>query len=269
LKRLVKLLLRRAGYELSRISVPQTLREQNPDVTDYEWLIYSQTRSLTMLSLERLLANVRAIEYIVQNQIPGDIVECGVWRGGSSMAMALALLRLSDTGRDLWLYDTFQGMTDPTDADKMHNGTGAEQLLAAAKQHEVFERSLMLAYASLEDVRNNMRATGYPMEHIRFVPGPVEQTIPGSLPDRIALLRLDTDWYESTRHELAHLYPRLCSDGILIIDDYGHWQGARKAVDEYFAGSRTFLSRIDYTGRLAVKAAKLTAQHFDTLPEGR
>ena len=256
MKRLVKSLLRSAGYEISRVTAPETLRDQNPDVTDHEWAIYSQIRPLTMLSLERMLANVRAIEYIVQNQILGDIVECGVWRGGSSMAMALALLRLSDTERTLWMYDTFQGMTDPIDADKMHSGASAEELLIAARKHEAAEQSLVLAYASLEDVRNNMRASGYPMDRIRFVQGPVEQTIPKTLPDRIALLRLDTDWYESTRHELIHLYPRLSSDGILIIDDYGHWQGARKAVDEYFEGSRIFLNRIDYTGRLAVKAAK-------------
>jgi predicted O-methyltransferase YrrM len=256
LKRLIKSLLRRVGYELSRIGPVLTLREQNPDVTDEEWIIYSKVQPLTMLSLERFLANLRAIEYIVQNRIPGDIVECGVWRGGSAMAMALALLRLSDTSRTLWMYDTFQGMTDPTDADKSHGGIGAEELLTAAKEHEVRERSLVLAYASLEDVRNNMRATGYPMNRIRFIEGSVEQTIPGTLPEQIALLRLDTDWYESTRHELIHLYPKLTPGGILIIDDYGHWQGARKAVDEYLTNSRTFLNRIDYTGRLAVKVSK-------------
>jgi hypothetical protein len=256
LKHLIKSVLHRAGYELTPIAPPQELRERNPDVTDHEWAIFSKTRSFTMLSLERVLANLRAIEYIVQKRIPGDIVECGVWRGGSSMAMAMGLLRLSDTDRTLWLYDTFQGMTDPTDSDKSHGGIGAAALLSAARQHEAPERSLLLAYASLADVKGNMRTTGYPMSGIRFVKGPVEQTIPGTLPDRIALLRLDTDWYESTRHELVHLYPRLSCEGILIIDDYGHWQGARKAVDEYFAGSRTFLSRIDYTGRLAVKAPK-------------
>ena len=78
---------------------------------------------------------------------------------------------------------------------------------------------------------------------------------PAASPPSIALLRLDTDWYESTYHELVHLYPRLSVGGILIIDDYGYWQGARRAVDRYFAeqGTRVFLSRIDETGRLAVK----------------
>jgi O-methyltransferase len=85
--------------------------------------------------------------------------------------------------------------------------------------------------------------------------GKVEDTFPKDTPDKIAILRLDTDWYESTRHELIHLYPKLSIGGVLIIDDYGHWEGARKAVDEYINDNtlRILLNRIDYTGRIAVK----------------
>ena len=112
------------------------------------------------------------------------------------------------------------------------------------------------AYAGLEEVRRNVLSTGYPEDRIAFIQGKVEDTIPGTIPEKIALLRLDTDWYESTRHELTHLYPLLSSSGILIIDDYGHWQGARRAVDEYLGAmpAPTYLHRIDYTGRLALKA---------------
>jgi hypothetical protein len=87
------------------------------------------------------------------------------------------------------------------------------------------------------------------------VSGPVETTLPAQAPDRLALLRLDTDWYASTRHELEQLYPRLVREGVLIVDDYGHWEGAREAVDEYFAanGPAPLLQRVDYTGRMAVK----------------
>jgi len=104
-------------------------------------------------------------------------------------------------------------------------------------------------------VQANLGRTGYPAERIHYVKGKVEETIPATLPSRIALLRLDTDWYESTRHELQHLYPLLSTHGVLIIDDYGHWQGARQAVDEYFAASAepVFLHRVDYTARLVVK----------------
>jgi predicted O-methyltransferase YrrM len=115
--------------------------------------------------------------------------------------------------------------------------------------------SALLAYSTLAEVQANMARTGFPAERTRFVQGDVGQTIPGEAPERIALLRLDTDWYESTRHELEHLYPRLQPGGVLIVDDYGHWAGAREAVDEYFAqhGIAILLNRIDYTGRIAVK----------------
>jgi hypothetical protein len=104
-------------------------------------------------------------------------------------------------------------------------------------------------------VKETLRATGYPAERLHFVVGPVEETIPREVPPGIALLRLDTDWYESTKHELEHLYPLLADGGALIIDDYGHWEGCKRAVDEYFAASPppVLLSRIDYTGRVAIK----------------
>jgi O-methyltransferase len=249
MKSLLKDILRKAGYELRPITRPQSLKERYPDVTEREWKIYSAVEPFTMMSLERILANIRAIDYVVANQIAGDIVECGVWRGGSSMAMALAL---DGQARALWLYDTFAGMTDATDVDLSSSGEKASALLESAKKYEVPERSLVLAFASLEDVTRNIESTAYPTRLVRFIQGPVEQTIPDTIPERIALLRIDTDWYESTRHELVHLYPRLSPGGVLIIDDYGHWQGARKAVDEYFQAG-LFLNRIDYTGRLAIK----------------
>jgi O-methyltransferase len=251
MKRLAKSLLRRVGYQLSPIVPPRSAREQNPDITDREWYIYSRVKPFTMLSIERILANIRAVDHVVRYDIPGDIVECGVWRGGSSMAMALALKDQSP--RTLWMYDTYAGMTDATSADISHSGASASALLSAAKQLEATERSLKLGSVSLEDVRANLTTTEYPIRRVRFVEGPVEQTIPGNVPDQISLLRIDTDWYASTLHELVHLYPLLSPGGILIVDDYGHWQGARKAVDEYFDGEPIFLNRIDYTGRLVVK----------------
>jgi hypothetical protein len=141
-------------------------------------------------------------------------------------------------------------MSEPTAEDKALSGESAEaQLARTGRDHPLW------AVASLEDVKANIASTGYPAEKIHYVKGKVEDTIPQTIPQRIALLRLDTDWYESTRHELNHLYPLLSRHGLLIIDDYGHWQGARQAVDEYFAGSAqpVFLHRVDYTARLLVK----------------
>lgn len=168
------------------------------------------------------------------------------------MAVALALMARGDSGRDLYLYDTYEGMSEPTEADLSHTGESASaQLQRTARGEGVW------CEAGLEDVRSNLWSTGYPRERIHFVGGRVEETIPATLPRQLALLRLDTDWYESTLHELRHLYPLLAPGGVLIIDDYGHWQGARRAVDEYFAASATpvFLHRVDYTARLMVKPA--------------
>jgi len=260
MRRFIKLLLRRTGYELCPIAPPQSLRDENPDITDPEWEVYARVRPFTMLSLERILTNVRAIDYIVRSQIPGDIVECGVWRGGSSMAMALTLARHGDTCRRIWMYDTYAGMTDATSADVSHSGASAVALLDAARRYETPERSLVLAYASLGEVQANMRATGYPLSFIEFVKGPVEQTLTRNAPDQISLLRIDTDWYRSTKHELVHLYPRLSPGGVLIIDDYGHWQGARRAVDEYCTDVPLFLNRVDYTARLAIKLPEATSE---------
>jgi O-methyltransferase len=204
----------------------------------------------TMTTPPRIFALVRAVEYVVRRDVRGALVECGVWRGGSMMAVLLTLERLGVSDRDLYLYDTFEGMTEPGDDDVMHTGEQASHLLADPHTQGHYR-----AAASLEEVRARMLELGYPHERIHFVEGPVEETLPDHAPGEIALLRLDTDWYSSTRHELVHLYPRLAPGGVLIVDDYAYWHGARKAVDEYLAenGLTVLLNRVDYTARLAVK----------------
>ena len=205
----------------------------------------------------RLLALVDAVRYCVHRQLAGAFVECGVWRGGSVLAVIRTLQDLGVSDRDVYLYDTFEGMTEPTAADISDAEPPALEIWRAAQTEkqvawpEVFAPELV----NEDAVRSVIAGSGYPSEHVHFVKGPVEQTIPGTVPEEIELLRLDTDWYESTRHELTHLFPRLLPGGVLIIDDYGHWRGAQKAVDEYFAESNAplLLNRIDYTGRIAVK----------------
>lgn len=224
------------------------------DATAEDRAILQQVAPYTMTSIERQLALVSAARHIVRSGIAGCFVECGVWRGGSAMAAALAFAQEGDVRRDLHLFDTYEGMSPPTDADREADGTAAATLLAQQKQG-----TGVWCYADLNDVQTNMGSTGYPSDRVHFIRGPVEETIPARAPaGPIALLRLDTDWYESTRHELVNLFPLLTEGGVLIVDDYGHWQGARKAVDEYFKGQEKvpFLHRIDYTGRLLVKHAK-------------
>jgi O-methyltransferase len=204
----------------------------------------------TMTSPEKLNALILAVRYVVKHQIPGDVVECGVWRGGSMLAIAKTLIENGDTGRDLHLYDTFEGMSEPTEHDKRHDGKSAADMLAASDKS-----SGVWAYASLEDVQATMAEAPYPAERIHYYKGKVEDTIPGdALPDQISILRLDTDWYESTRHELQHLWDRLVPGGVLLLDDYGWWDGAKRAVDEWLAETNIplLLLRMD-EGRVAVK----------------
>src|ERR1022692_4264887 len=169
------------------------------------------------------------------------------------MVVTCTLISLQRDDRILWLYDTFAGMTAPGSDDIGFDGVAA---CAEFDRRRISANSSTWAAATLDDVRENLASTGYPARRLRFVEGPVEQTIPRELPHTISILRLDTDWYASTRHELEHLYPRLVPGGVLIIDDYGHWRGSRKATDEYFAqaGARPLLNRIDYSARIMVKS---------------
>jgi O-methyltransferase len=249
--RVVRGVLRRAGYNVTPIEGNKSEPAFPPDFDAATQNVCRFVRPFTMTSPERILALRESVKYVVQHGIQGDIVECGVWKGGSMMAVARTLLELGTTDRNLLLFDTFDGMSAPTAQDiSLEGETAADLLLKSSK-----ESSLVWACGALEEVKRNLLSTGYPAERISFIKGKVEETIPEYAPSRIALLRLDTDWYESTHHELVYLYPRLSSGGVLIIDDYGHWAGARKAVDTYLAEHNppVLLNRIDYTGRICVK----------------
>jgi hypothetical protein len=246
---------RRLGRSLLKRVRRERVRASPPDIEPEFWPLHDACREETMTSTERLYALYKAVEYVVGSEIPGDFVECGVWRGGSVMMMALALQHFRGVGRRLCCFDTFEGMPPPDAQDvRADTGTAAAEILAAADKRA--KRSIW-AVASLDVVRRNLASTGYPPELVSYCAGKVEDTLPASAPAAIALLRLDTDWYASTKHELVHLYPRLATGGVLIIDDYGFWRGARQATDEYFqeTGVKILLNRVDATGRIGIKAA--------------
>jgi hypothetical protein len=202
----------------------------------------------TMTGFEKLYGLVQATRYVAQHHIPGDIVECGVWRGGSMQAVALTLREQGDTERHLHLFDTFEGMPPPTDKDSRHGRSAQELLDRRDRDHNIW------AIADLADVQEGMREVDYPADRVHFHQGLVEETVPAQAPDQISILRLDTDWYESTRHELEHLYDRLSPGGVLIIDDYGHWEGSRLATEEFLKKSGEPLLMLPLAaGRIAVK----------------
>jgi O-methyltransferase len=217
--------------------------------------IYDNCRKFTMTSVARMYALYKAVEYIEAADIRGDIVECGVWRGGSMMVAAMTLATIGSTARTLHLFDTYEGLPRPDenrDVDIWGN-----RAIDGWLPHSAGDEKSHWAEAALEEVKSNVLSTGYPVERLNFVKGMVERTIPDAAPKHIALLRLDTDWYASTKHELEHLFHRLSLHGVLIIDDYGHFKGARKAVDEFFQSRRIpiLLDRIDYSGRVGIKVA--------------
>jgi hypothetical protein len=216
--------------------------------------IYEKCRAYTMTSVERLYALYKSVEYIVSANIPGDFAEAGVWQGGSCMLIAETLTALGDRSRRIFLFDTFEGHPKP-DAERDVDLWG-NRAIDEWKRAVGDDSHGNWAYVSLEDVQANLARTGYPADRLVFVKGLVEETA-ANVPsiEKLALLRLDTDWYASTRTGLQYLYPRLAPGGILIVDDYGHYKGQQEAVDEYFAAGQQpiLLNRIDYSCRLGVK----------------
>ncbi len=253
----LKKLALRYGYDFTFRKLPQhALRNRQiklpRDVEPAFAEIFEQVGDYTMTTPDCVYALFNATRHVVEQNVEGDFVECGVWRGGSAMTIALTLKHLGVTDRKIWLYDTYAGMTRPEEVDKRQrdgSDTVARWEMQQKDDHNEW------AYAPLDEVQRNMAATGYPAGQIDFIKGTVEETIPETMPAKIALLRLDTDWYRSTLHELNHMYPALTAGGFLIIDDYGAYEGARQATDEYFAaqGKRPFLHRIDTAARIAVK----------------
>jgi hypothetical protein len=254
-------LIRVTGYELARPKPKRrpTAKKQVPKPVaelslprDYDSEAASTIRAVkpwTMTSPDKLYALILAVRHIAKYKIPGDIVECGVWRGGSMQATARTLLEAGDTSRHLYLFDTFEGMPPPSEDDRRYDGKSAADLLATSAR-----TAHVWAVAALEDVQQGMSQIGYPEDQIHYIQGTVEETVPHGAPEQISILRLDTDWYSSTKHELDTLYSRLVSGGVLLIDDYGWWEGAKKAVDEFLeeTGEQLLLLRMA-SGRIAVK----------------
>lgn len=242
---------RRGGYDYTTVSPVEFSK------SDLEILRYVIHKRFTMGSRERVVATINACKHAIQAGIGGDFVECGVWRGGNSIA---AKLTFENYGSDkkVWLFDTFTGMTPPTEHDTTRfSEKSAAERFAEAQTGEHNE----WCFASLEDVQANFKSAGADMAGVRFIAGDVTKTLAeeDNLPDELCALRLDTDFYDSTKAELEVLYPRLSIGGSLLIDDFGHWDGARRAVEEYLEGlparARPLLHYTDYSGRMGVKVA--------------
>lgn len=213
---------------------------------------YEKIKNFTMVDKYSSYAAWRAINYVIDRNIDGAVVECGVWRGGVSIMMA-SVIEVSNSNKKQYLYDTFEGMSQPTSDDIDKYGVSAQSQLSTTTRDNTNDN--VWAYASIEDVKQNFALLDISMNNINFIKGKVEETIPKDIPESISLLRLDTDWYESTKHELEYLYPLLSKGGVLLIDDYGYWSGCKKAVDDYFLNidAKPFFADLPDGGLVAIK----------------
>lgn len=200
--------------------------------------LYRSIRPYTVSSNARLRGLYRAVRHVVTKNVVGDVVECGVGRGGSAALMGLTLKHL-DAQRILWVFDTFEGLPPPTLDDP---------------DPELAKRYTGECRGELDEVLALFARLGISM-NTRFVKGLFQATLPACGVEKIGVLHIDGDWYESVKVCLEHLYDRVTSGGIIQIDDYGHWAGARKAVDEFLREhpSQIVLQKLDYTGRQFVK----------------
>ena len=255
IKQSIKKLLKLFSYEIKKIHKSNNLTFNSEQKNNFELYYKLCEKESLNVSKERFLSLYQSINYICKNNISGDFVECGVFKGGSAMMMAYALQEFNlnnKNNKKIWLYDTFEGMANPGKHDENILNQKAILELKRIKKEE--NKKDIWAFSSINYVDQNILKTGIARENIVFVKGLVENTLNEKKPNEISLLRLDTDFYESTKIELETLYPLLVKGGILIVDDYGHWKGCKKAVDEFFQDKKNiFFQQIDYSGIIGVK----------------
>jgi len=209
-------------------------------LTDNE--ILNNCSNFTMTSKDRQLQILQCVEDICNKNVPGDFIEIGVWKGGIIMIMLYKLLQLGVTDRIIHVYDTFSGMTESSLKDIDRFGIVAD-----------YKAPGIICSASYEDVYNNIQSIGYPMKNIIFHLGDIRNTDVSCIPNKIALLRLDIDWYELYKFALPLFEPNVSNDGIVTIDDYNFWNGCKEAVDEYIENKDIELKIIDDCGVYYVK----------------
>ena len=222
------------------------------EITDDELKTLKEITNFSMSTPANHWAIIQSLKHIKRNNIEGDLVECGVWKGGNLILFKKMLEKLN-LDKKIFAFDTFQGMPEPGKEDFDLKNNNAGNIYENYKKKDI-----KWCFSNLNEVKTNIGKHFEDYEkNFNFIEGKVEETlvIEKNLPQKISLLRLDTDFYESTKKELEILYPRLNKGGVLIIDDYGHWKGSKKAVDEYFDLKQNFLwfHRIDYASRLYIK----------------
>ena len=218
-----------------------------PEISEENKILINSIGDYSLTPLVRRWNLIKSLHYINQNKLEGDIVECGIWRGGNLfLAKKIQDLYYKNIKRTFYGYDTFEGMPEPSVYD-------GQKIIQIYKNF--LKKGERWTEASLDDVENSIKKLFLSLDDFNLVKGKVEDTLINkkNLPSKISLLRLDTDFYESTKVELEILYPLLVQKGVLIIDDYGDFIGCRKAVDDYFFDKNVLMISIDKSCRIIIK----------------
>ena len=240
------------GYRLNKIE-KFSFNKNFPDASLHDIELMNTCSKYSMTSFDNIFFLIKAINYVYCNKVKGDFVECGVWRGGNLILFQKMLSKLKLT-KKIYAFDTFEGMTQPSEIDKMlNNGPKAKDLMSQELKDK--NKINVHCYSPLNEVIANFKMNTENEKNLICIKGPVEKTLLNykNLPKKISILRLDTDFYESTKIELEILFPLLSKNGILIIDDYACWGGAKKAVDEYFSKKKLTMFKIDFVARFIIK----------------
>jgi O-methyltransferase len=191
---------------------------------------------LKIPEVDPITKNTRdAIIYCEKNNIEGSWVECGIMEGQQPRTTCFTILKNNFKIRDIYMYDTFSGLPEPGEHD-FSNSLNREELLKIWVSMKTGDNTNAFCYCSLEQAKKYVNSTNYPQDKLHFIKGDVLETLnkKENIPDKICILRLDTDWYDSSKYELEKLYNNVVDGGIVILDDYFEWNGQRKATDEFF-----------------------------------
>jgi hypothetical protein len=233
------------NYEIRKINKK---KKDIIEVNKYEKKLINKCLQYSMTNFERMWSLIQSFHHVRQESLVGDFVECGVWKGGNIILLK-KLIEKFNLKKNIYGFDTFEGMVEPTFYDLNYNNKSAKKMFDEHKKKDIG-----FAMCSLDDVKKNIKKNTK-TDNIFLIKGKVENTLKykKKLPKKISILRLDTDFYQSTKIELEILFPRLVKGGVLIVDDYGFWKGAKKAVDEYFCDYRQFMHYVDHSCRLLIK----------------
>jgi len=233
------------NYEIRKVNEK---KKDIIEVNKYEKKLINKCLQYSMTNFERMWSLIQSFHHVRQESLVGDFVECGVWKGGNIILLK-KLIEKFNFKKNIYGFDTFEGMVEPSFYDVNYNNKSAKKMFDEHKKKDIgFDM------CSLDDVKRNIKKNTK-TDNIFLIKGKVENTLKNKkkLPKKISILRLDTDFYESTKIELEILFPRLVKGGVLIVDDYGFWKGAKKAVDEYFCDYRQFMHYVDHSCRLLIK----------------